>query len=106
MILREAGGEASEMVVAGAVPDTDRAYRLDTDRVQSLVGMAIPPDEQRRTLEALGFRLEGDMAQPPTWRPDVQGEADLVEEVARVASLTRLEGHADAAPGRRCRRRS
>ncbi|WP_101065475.1 phenylalanine--tRNA ligase subunit beta [Roseovarius salinarum] len=92
MILDLCGGEASEVVTAGEVPDVSRAYRLDTDRVQSLVGMEIPADEQRATLEALGFRLEGDMAHVPSWRPDVMGEADLVEEVARIASLTRLEG--------------
>ncbi|SFO88220.1 phenylalanine--tRNA ligase subunit beta [Tranquillimonas alkanivorans] len=92
MILDICGGEASEAVQAGEVPDVARAYRLDTDRVQSLVGMDIPASEQRATLEALGFTLDGDMAQVPTWRPDVQGEADLVEEVARVASLTKLEG--------------
>ncbi|MEL6701064.1 MAG: phenylalanine--tRNA ligase subunit beta, partial [Pseudomonadota bacterium] len=55
MIMDIAGGEASEVVVAGAVPDTARAYRLDTDRVQSLVGMDIPADTQRETLTALGF---------------------------------------------------
>ena len=92
MILDHAGGEASELVIAGAVPDTARAYRLDTDRVQSLVGMTIPPETQRETLTALGFRIEGDMAHVPSWRPDVQGEADLVEEVARIASLTKLRG--------------
>ncbi len=92
MILEHAGGEASEVVVAGAIPDTARAYKLDTDRVQSLVGMTIPAETQRATLEALGFTLDGDMAQAPSWRPDVQGEADLVEEVARIASLTKLEG--------------
>ncbi|APX89534.1 phenylalanine--tRNA ligase subunit beta [Brevirhabdus pacifica] len=92
LILEICGGEASEVVCAGAVPDTDRAYRLDTDRVQSLVGMDIPADTQRQTLTALGFRLEGDMAHVPSWRPDVMGQADLVEEVARIASLTRLEG--------------
>jgi phenylalanyl-tRNA synthetase beta chain len=69
-----------------------RAYKLDTDRVQSLVGMEIPAETQRATLTALGFVIEGDMAQVPSWRPDVMGEADLVEEVARVASLTKLEG--------------
>jgi phenylalanyl-tRNA synthetase beta chain len=58
MILDLCGGEASEVVEDGAVIDTDRgAYRLDTDRVQSLVGMEIPADEQVRTLTALGFRL-------------------------------------------------
>ncbi len=92
MIIDHAGGEASDMVVAGAVPSFDRAYRLDTARVQSLVGMDIAPEEQRRTLTALGFTLEGDMAHPPTWRLDIQGEADLVEEVARIASLTKLQG--------------
>lgn len=92
MILDLCGGEASEMVVAGAVPDTARAYRLDTGRVVSLVGMEIDDDVQRQTLERLGFRMEGDMAHVPSWRPDVQGEADLVEEIARIASLTRLQG--------------
>jgi len=92
MILELCGGEPSEVVADGAAPDTTRVYRLDTDRVARLVGMDIPAEEQRATLTALGFRLEGDMAHVPSWRPDVQGEADLVEEVARVASLTKLVG--------------
>jgi phenylalanyl-tRNA synthetase beta chain len=92
MILDLCGGEPSEIVSDGAVPDTRRAYRLDPQRVTRLVGMDIPEETQRATLEALGFRLNGDMAEPPTWRPDVQGEADLVEEVARIASLTKLQG--------------
>ncbi len=92
MILDHAGGEASEVVVAGKVPDFSRAYKLDAARVQSLVGMTISEADQRKTLTALGFRLEGNMAHVPSWRPDVQGEADLVEEVARIASLTKLEG--------------
>ncbi|MEP3052817.1 phenylalanine--tRNA ligase subunit beta [Ascidiaceihabitans sp.] len=92
MIVDHAGGEASEVVVAGKDLNTARAYKLDAARVQSLVGMVIPESTQRQTLTALGFRLEGDMAHVPSWRPDVQGEADLVEEVARIASLTKLKG--------------
>ena len=92
MILHYAGGEASEMVVAGAVPDTGRAYPFDPARVAALVGMDIPEADQRAALEALGFRVADGMAHPPSWRPDVQGAADIVEEVARIASLTRLEG--------------
>jgi len=92
MIIDLCGGEPSNIVTAGAVPDVSRAYKLDTDRVQSLVGMEIPAETQRATLTALGFVIDGDMAQVPSWRPDVRGEADLVEEVARVASLTKLEG--------------
>ena len=92
MILDLCGGEASDVVMDGAVPDTARAYRFDPARVVRLVGMDIPAETQRATLQALGFTLDGDMASPPSWRPDVLGEADLVEEVARIASLTKLEG--------------
>ncbi len=92
MIVDHAGGEASDMIIAGAVPDTSRAYKLNPARVISLVGMDIPEATQRQTLTALGFKLEGNMAHVPSWRPDVMGEADLVEEVARIASLTKLEG--------------
>jgi len=92
MILDLCGGTPSHVVRDGAVPDTRRAYRLDPARVQSLVGMEIPADVQIATLRALGFTVTGDQVQPPTWRPDVLGEADLVEEVARIASLTRLQG--------------
>ena len=92
MILDLCGGTPSEVMMDGAVPDTTRSYRFSAARVQSLVGMDIPEADQRQTLTALGFTLKGDQVTPPSWRPDVQGEADLVEEVARVASLTRLVG--------------
>ena len=92
MILDLCGGEASDLAVDGAAPDTSRAYKLNPARVISLVGMDISEAEQRQTLTALGFTLNGNMATPPSWRPDVLGEADLVEEVARVASLTKLDG--------------
>jgi phenylalanyl-tRNA synthetase beta chain len=90
MILDLCGGDPSGVVTAGAVPDTARAWPLDTGRVAALVGMDIPDHVQRATLAALGFRIEGDMAHVPSWRPDIHGSADLVEEIARVASLARL----------------
>lgn len=92
MIIDLCGGEPSESFVAGEVPDDARAYRLDPGRVRSLVGMEIAEAEQRAILERLGFRMEGEMAHVPSWRPDVMGEADLVEEIARIASLANLEG--------------
>ncbi|MEO0865024.1 MAG: phenylalanine--tRNA ligase subunit beta, partial [Pseudomonadota bacterium] len=91
MIVDHAGGEVSSRVQAGAIPDTACAYRLDAARVQSLLGLDIPEAEQRQTLTALGFRLEGDMAHVPGWRADVTAEADLAEEVARIASLNKLQ---------------
>ncbi len=92
MILDLCGGAASAVAQDGAPRLEPRAYRFDPARVERLVGMAIPAEAQRATLTALGFALDGDMASPPTWRPDIRGEADLVEEVARVASLEGLKG--------------
>jgi phenylalanyl-tRNA synthetase beta chain len=92
MILDLCGGAPSEVVQDGAIPDISRSYAFDPKRVISLVGMNIPEDTQRATLTALGFKLTADTATAPSWRPDILGEADLVEEVARVASLTKLVG--------------
>lgn len=95
LIMEICGGEPSEMVTAGAVPDTSRSYRLNPARTASLVGMEISADEQVKILSDLGFTPvksgDGYDVSVPSWRPDVKGEADLVEEVARVASLTKLE---------------
>ncbi len=95
MVLELCGGEASDVVEAGAALKTARSYPLNTKRVESLVGMEIPKQDQVRFLTALGFSATGagDVLEVwvPSWRRDVQGEADLVEEVARMASLTKLE---------------
>ena len=92
MILDIAGGTPSDIYIAGEVPNHSRHYTLDTNRVQSLVGMEIAPAEQKRILTALGFKIENDQTYVPSWRPDVKGTADLVEEVARVTSLSKLKG--------------
>ena len=88
MILDLCGGEASELVIAGTVPEWRRTIGYRTDRVRSLGGVAVDAERQRSILNALGFTgdTDGDrwtMA-PPSWRADVYGEADLVEEVLRV----------------------
>ena len=94
MVLDLCGGEPSEVVEAGAPLDTTRSYALRPDRVKSLVGMDVTHNEQMRILTALGFVVTGtgDILefQVPSWRRDVRGEADLVEEVARVTSLSQL----------------
>ena len=79
MILDLCGGEASELAIDGAAIDTTRTYKLNPARLISLVGMDIPESEQRQTLTALGFKLNGNAVTPPSWRPDVLGDADLVD---------------------------
>ncbi len=94
MILDLCGGEASHLVVAGAVPDTSRSFTLRPTRVKSLGGADVPLTEQIRILSDLGFGVtemaEGLSCAVPPWRPDVHGEADLVEEVCRIFGLDNI----------------
>ena len=88
LVLELCGGEASEIVTAGAVPDWRRHYVLRPNRVAGLGGVDISAHHSTAILEALGFAVEQQAdnfkVTPPSWRGDVVGEADLVEEVLRV----------------------
>lgn len=67
-----------------------RSVPLRPERVKSLAGLSLPTEEQNRILTALGFVAGANGWTVPGWRPDIDGEADLVEEVARVAGLDLL----------------
>ncbi|MFM7344017.1 MAG: phenylalanine--tRNA ligase subunit beta [Tagaea sp.] len=88
MILDLCGGEASLPTIAGRVPDTRRSYTLRGTRVASLGGIEVAPARQKAILESLGFGVTQKGADfevtPPSWRADVVGEADLVEEICRI----------------------
>ena len=91
LILELCGGEPSEAVVAGAEPVWRRAVSFRHSRLKSLGGLDLPEREARDILAALGFEVEGTGEQqrivPPSWRGDIEGEADIVEEVLRIKGL-------------------
>jgi phenylalanyl-tRNA synthetase beta chain len=84
LVLEICGGEASRVTRAGQPPVESRRVRFDPARTAALGGLEVPVDEQQRILESLGFRLEGSDAIVPSWRRDIDGPADLVEEVTRI----------------------
>ena len=93
LVLDLCGGEASEMVVAGHIPDTARSIAYRPARVLGLAGLDVAADEQEAILTRLGFVVtKADIWQVsvPSWRRDVDGEADLVEEVVRIHGLDRV----------------
>ena len=94
MILDLCGGEASEIVSAGEMPSWQRDSFLRASRVLSLGGVDVPIAESDKILTTLGFetRIDGatlHCAIPP-WRPDMEGEADLVEEVLRIHGYDKI----------------
>jgi phenylalanyl-tRNA synthetase beta chain len=95
MILEFCGGEAGRAIVAGREPDGWPAIRFDPARVQKLSGAKFTNAETVSTLKKLGFTVEGKAPElsvtPPSWRPDVHGAADLVEEVVRLSGADRIQ---------------
>ncbi|MBW6527414.1 phenylalanine--tRNA ligase subunit beta [Sphingomonas sp. RHCKR7] len=82
------GGTASAVTRAGTPPVTMPSYAYDPSRAATLGGLDVPPERQRAILESLGFAVSPEwQVTPPTWRPDVDGAADLVEEVIRIEGL-------------------
>lgn len=88
MILDLCGGEPSEVVIDGEEPKWRRTVALRPSRLKGLVGFDLPVERQTAILQALGFEVKPDgdrlSVQPPSWRLDIDGEADLVEEIARL----------------------
>jgi phenylalanyl-tRNA synthetase beta chain len=88
LILEICGGEPSEVVRAGQAPLARKVVAYEPVLASRLGGVPVAEDEQRRILGALGFDVADDWTVTvPTWRPDIDGPADLVEEVIRVHGL-------------------
>jgi phenylalanyl-tRNA synthetase beta chain len=95
LVLELCGGEASDIVTAGAAPDWRRKYVLRAKRSAGLGGLHVPHEESAAILSALGCAVEtsagGDLSvEPPSWRGDIVGEADLVEEVLRIKGYDQI----------------
>ena len=88
LVLDHAGGTASAIARSGQAPVAPRNISYDTDYCRRLGGIDVPQDEQRNILERLGFSVTSDWSVGvPSWRRDVDGPADIVEEVVRMVGL-------------------
>ncbi len=98
MIRELCGGEAADLVEGGAPPAWTRTIAFDPARVKSLGGIDLAEDEMKAILWRLGFTTEVDGAgegnawqvSPPSWRSDVEGWQDLVEEVLRIHGYDKI----------------
>lgn len=91
MIVKIAGGKPSKSRLAGTPPVPDLTIDFDPGLVTRLTGLDVKPAEIERILTALGCTVSGKgkalKVAVPSWRPDIHGPADLVEEVTRIAGI-------------------
>ena len=94
MVLELCGGAASEVTLAGNPEAPERVIDFPLSELKRLAGIAVPLPEMRRVLERLGFFAAGQgervKVAVPSWRPDVHGKADIVEEVVRILGVDRV----------------
>jgi phenylalanyl-tRNA synthetase beta chain len=94
MIIDLCGGEASEMVFEGELPESAPSIDFPWSEVKRLTGLDLPQVEMKLALTSLGFHVSGAgdrvRVAAPSWRADVGGKADLVEEILRIAGLDRV----------------
>ena len=91
LILEICGGQASEVTCVGQPPLTPKQVAYDAGLAETLGGIAIAPAEQARILASLGFTVAADWTvTTPGWRPDIDGPADIVEEVVRIHGLDNI----------------
>ena len=94
MVLDLAAGTPSEITVAGEVPTPERIIDFPLSETKRLAGVEAGLPEIKRVLGHLGFFVAGSgqklKVAVPTWRPDVEGKADLVEEIVRIIGVDRV----------------
>ncbi len=92
MILNLCGGQAGNAVMAGKIPTMTKKIQYCPNIVKKYGGIEITEDRQREILNALGFKI-GDNFEitTPSWRPDIDGKADIVEEILRIYGYDKIE---------------
>ena len=92
MILDLCGGEAGEISLVDNLKFQPKKIKFDPKLVKKLTGIEIPNDKIIKILESLGFDISNSWnVVVPSWRPDIYGEADLVEEIVRIFGLDNIE---------------
>ena len=95
MVKQLTGAEASHIVTAGAGVPAITPIAFSPAGVKSLTGVDVPEARMQEILEILGFTVDTTDAASwqvtrPSWRPDIHGKADIIEEIIRIHGYEHL----------------
>src|SRR5882724_2147605 len=94
MVIELCGGTPSESASAGKAEAPEKIVDFPTTELKRLAGLDLNLIEMRRVLTKLGFFVAGQDSRvkvaAPSWRPDIEGKADIVEEIVRIVGVDRI----------------
>ena len=95
LVLDFCGGEPSQVFLAGDPTPKEKVIDFPLSELPRLSGLKLSLNDVRRILEKLGFFIAGQgekvKVAVPSWRPDVHGRADIVEEIVRIVGVDQVQ---------------
>ena len=94
MILDMCGGEASNFSIVGKIKDERKIINLELEKFSKVIGFSITSAEIKKILSSLGCSVKISRkiikVLPPTWRPDIKEDIDLIEELTRIKGYDKV----------------
>jgi len=94
MILDICGGEASKFSIVGKLKEERKVIDLDPKKFLKVIGFSVTVSDIKKILSSLGcsLRMRGKKMKvlPPTWRPDIKEDIDLIEELIRIKGYDKV----------------
>ncbi len=94
LILKICGGEASKFYISGKKEYKNKSIELEIGKFKKTIGFSITESEIKKILNSLGFftksRKKNLQVLIPTWRPDINQEIDLIEELIRIKGFDKI----------------
>jgi phenylalanyl-tRNA synthetase beta chain len=95
LIVKICGGSASKFSIAGATVQKKKSITLDVEKFKEVIGITISNVEASKILTSLGCKIRNSKkilrVEVPTWRPDINQDIDLIEELIRIKGFDKIE---------------
>ena len=95
LITRICGGEASKFIIMGKQNQESKIIKFELQKFEKIIGIPININEADKILSSLGFKCKKDKknlkVSIPTWRPDINLEEDIIEELIRIKGFDKIK---------------